>query len=107
MTDAEIAELLKSSKAFQTRFSEETQEKMLQALPSLNGEQKRAILEAIINEEESLQKIAEQKVQIAESYEETSEKIVKDADKEVKTLVEKAERQGALTQLDDQLNSIK
>jgi len=107
MTDAEIAELLKNSKAFQTKFSKEAQEKMLQTLSGLSEEQKLTVLKTLIDEDESLQKIAEQKVQIAESYEETAKEIVKDADKEVKALVEKAEEQGALTQLNDQLNSIK
>ena len=107
MTDAEIAELLKNSKAFQTRFSKETQNKMLQELPNLSEEQKLTILKTLIDEDEGLQKIAGQKVQIAKSYEETSKEIVKDADKETKALVEKSEQQGALTQLNDQLNQIK
>jgi len=109
MTDAEIAELLKQSQAFQTKFPRSEQEKMLKELPSLSADQKREILQTMVNEEEGFKKIAEEKSDIIANYEATLAQIVKDADKEADAFIQQVEQKATnaqLSQLDNQLNNI-
>lgn len=109
MTDAEIAELLTMSHAFNEKFSEEERAKMLKDLPNLSEEKKYEILKAILEEEESLTKTAEERVKIISDYEETLSGILRDADREVKEFIEQAEQKTAdakLNQLENQLINI-
>lgn len=106
MDDGKIIELLKKSQAFNSRFSVETQTKMLNAFPSLEPENKLEIVRILVKEIETLEKVSAEQKKILEDYETFLENLIKKTDKETKTAIENIDRDAAIDEINTQLKAI-
>lgn len=106
MKDEQILDLLKKSKAFNERFPQNVQQKMLEKFPNLEPAKKLKIVQILVEEAEKLEKIYANQKQFLEKYEESLEELVRKSTKEMKTTIETIERDSALKDIDTQLNKI-
>lgn len=106
MTDEEIVELLKSSYAFNKYFSAENQEEALKKISALSPEQKRALVEKLVEEEENLGDVEAKKSAIMGNFNNEATQISASHQKELITEIEKKEKENSLNQINSQINNL-